>query len=397
MALVVGVVSAFFRMIFKPNIGPNDPSYYQWTFIFGVIPTIFIYYPYFVITAVKWGGGVGKLMLGQMIVDKDGGRISWREALLRYIVGFTVNTFTFGIGFLWAGFDKKKQGFHDKIAQTYVIRRPEGKSHKAKIGCLVVGLIFFFLLLILSFVAAAGEKKRKPSVPLPPTFPFQQEKSPFSHSPFQKKEVSPTRLLVPTSTPVSTIASAPKTEEFESASTVKQYLSKALEEAAKHNPNAHLFSIKSETTKATNGQSEEWDYWFRDADGEEGKELFIIIFKNGELNRGRCLAFCGFAKNADKGDISQKIVVDSGALFQTAWSQGANERAQFFTHKGTTFNLSYQSLPNEKRTEIVWQVEFNYEDKDGKMVSSFSVYLNPETGEVLDKTKVADLSDPRTF
>ncbi|HKF94921.1 MAG TPA: RDD family protein, partial [Gammaproteobacteria bacterium] len=35
-----------------------------------------------------------------------------------------------GLGFLWIAFDKRKQGWHDKLAATVVVR-PKGPRHGA--------------------------------------------------------------------------------------------------------------------------------------------------------------------------------------------------------------------------------------------------------------------------
>lgn len=39
-------------------------------------------------------------------------------------VGYLVNSFTMGIGYLLIAFTSKKQGLHDLIAKTYVGRLP---------------------------------------------------------------------------------------------------------------------------------------------------------------------------------------------------------------------------------------------------------------------------------
>jgi uncharacterized RDD family membrane protein YckC len=33
-----------------------------------------------------------------------------------------------GLGFIWIGFDPEKQGWHDKIAGTVVVKSPKGIS-----------------------------------------------------------------------------------------------------------------------------------------------------------------------------------------------------------------------------------------------------------------------------
>jgi uncharacterized RDD family membrane protein YckC len=69
----------------------------------------------------KSGQTIGKIVMGIKVVGKDGSRLTWGKALLRY-VGYIVSGIVASIGFLWVAFDRKRQGWHDKIASTYVIR-----------------------------------------------------------------------------------------------------------------------------------------------------------------------------------------------------------------------------------------------------------------------------------
>jgi uncharacterized RDD family membrane protein YckC len=41
--------------------------------------------------------------------------------LLRY-VGLIISIVIFFLGVIWAGFDRRKQGWHDKMAGTVVVR-----------------------------------------------------------------------------------------------------------------------------------------------------------------------------------------------------------------------------------------------------------------------------------
>jgi hypothetical protein len=61
-----------------------------------------------------------KFLFGQKVVGTDGELLSWGGALLRYF-GYIVSAVVLSIGFLWVAFDRKRQGWHDKIASTYVI------------------------------------------------------------------------------------------------------------------------------------------------------------------------------------------------------------------------------------------------------------------------------------
>lgn len=68
----------------------------------------------------------GKLMMGIYIVDADTlGQPSFGRLVLRYI-GYYISALPLLLGFFWAAFDKRKQGFHDKIARTVVIKMPSG-------------------------------------------------------------------------------------------------------------------------------------------------------------------------------------------------------------------------------------------------------------------------------
>jgi len=90
------------------------------------------------------GGTPGKLMLGLRIRNENGRFIGIPYAILRYL-GKIVSTIIIGIGYLMIAWDKRKQGLHDKIAGTFVLKEP-GVERKA---LTVIGIVLGFLLPIL--------------------------------------------------------------------------------------------------------------------------------------------------------------------------------------------------------------------------------------------------------
>jgi uncharacterized RDD family membrane protein YckC len=67
----------------------------------------------------------GKSALSLRVVDADtGGSLSLGQCIGRYL-GYFVSMIPLGLGLFWVGFDKKKQGWHDKLAKTVVIRTKE--------------------------------------------------------------------------------------------------------------------------------------------------------------------------------------------------------------------------------------------------------------------------------
>jgi uncharacterized RDD family membrane protein YckC len=63
----------------------------------------------------------GKMILGLRIIQASGDDMSFGAAFLRW-VGTLVSGLFLSLGYLWIAFDGKKQGWHDKIAATLVIR-----------------------------------------------------------------------------------------------------------------------------------------------------------------------------------------------------------------------------------------------------------------------------------
>jgi uncharacterized RDD family membrane protein YckC len=64
----------------------------------------------------------GKIAVGARIVDeRTGGRPSTGQLIGRYFA-YYVSIIPFGLGLLWVAFDSRKQGWHDKLAHTLVVR-----------------------------------------------------------------------------------------------------------------------------------------------------------------------------------------------------------------------------------------------------------------------------------
>ena len=68
------------------------------------------------------GQTVGMIPFGMQVVGvADGKKIDVVRGLLRY-VGIIISVIPLFLGLIWAAFDPRKQGWHDKIAGTVVVR-----------------------------------------------------------------------------------------------------------------------------------------------------------------------------------------------------------------------------------------------------------------------------------
>ena len=73
------------------------------------------------------GATPGKMAMSARIVDADTGEpLSATQSVIRY-VGYFVSFIPLGIGYLWIAFDRRKQGWHDKTANSVVVR-PLGRE-----------------------------------------------------------------------------------------------------------------------------------------------------------------------------------------------------------------------------------------------------------------------------
>ncbi len=62
----------------------------------------------------------GKMLFRLQVIGASGVPITTGTAFLRW-VGYLISGLFFFLGFLWVAFDRKKRGWHDKIAMTSVI------------------------------------------------------------------------------------------------------------------------------------------------------------------------------------------------------------------------------------------------------------------------------------
>ena len=67
------------------------------------------------------GATPGKIAIGAKIVDAETGGLPTTGRLVMRLLGCIVSALPLYLGFLWIAFDRRKQGWHDKIAGTVVI------------------------------------------------------------------------------------------------------------------------------------------------------------------------------------------------------------------------------------------------------------------------------------
>jgi uncharacterized RDD family membrane protein YckC len=86
-----------------------------------VVANVLIAAGYAIVMIGSRGQTIGMAAVGVMVVKTDGNPPDYAVAVIRYL-GTFVSALPCCLGYLWIAFDPNKQAWHDKIANTYVVR-----------------------------------------------------------------------------------------------------------------------------------------------------------------------------------------------------------------------------------------------------------------------------------
>ena len=87
-------------------------------YLFAGLILSLVYFTYF---HSATGQSIGKRLLKIKAIQTSGEPLNFKIAFIRW-GGYFISGLAMYLGFLWVLFDKNKQGWHDKIAGTYVVK-----------------------------------------------------------------------------------------------------------------------------------------------------------------------------------------------------------------------------------------------------------------------------------
>jgi eukaryotic-like serine/threonine-protein kinase len=115
---LVGIVMGI-AIVFTPESYAEIDQFYLISLWIGII----LKWLYFVMfESSKKQATFGKIMTGLMVTDLQGKRLSFKSANIRYLSKI-ISSILIYFGYFLAGWTKRKQALHDKIADTLVIRK----------------------------------------------------------------------------------------------------------------------------------------------------------------------------------------------------------------------------------------------------------------------------------
>ena len=115
---ILGILLLLFGVSFAPLLQNGIGELVQLVWLF----TIIINMVYFVLFTGYCGQTPGKMAVRIRVIRCDGHSISYGRAFFREVPGKFVSAVILGIGYLMVAFDDQKQGLHDRMADTYVIK-----------------------------------------------------------------------------------------------------------------------------------------------------------------------------------------------------------------------------------------------------------------------------------
>ncbi|MBN1573741.1 MAG: RDD family protein [Deltaproteobacteria bacterium] len=76
---------------------------------------------YFIVMHAVFGQTIGKMIMGIQVVRTDGGKVGPLISTVRFL-GYIISFVLLFFGFFWIIIDRERQGWHDMIADTVVIK-----------------------------------------------------------------------------------------------------------------------------------------------------------------------------------------------------------------------------------------------------------------------------------
>ena len=81
-----------------------------------------ISFGYYILLTTVFGATLGKMALGMKVVEESGQKAGFFRVLIRETIGKVVSAIILFLGYIWILFDGNRQGWHDKIGGTFVVK-----------------------------------------------------------------------------------------------------------------------------------------------------------------------------------------------------------------------------------------------------------------------------------
>ena len=118
-AIIVAAVTFILQAFPKAVWLGLDDAVFAIAVVVGATMSITVPLVYYIVLWMLAGQTIGKWLMGVRIIRTNGERLRFRDCVLR-LIGYLVSAILL-LGYLWILVDNRRQGFHDKIAHTFVV------------------------------------------------------------------------------------------------------------------------------------------------------------------------------------------------------------------------------------------------------------------------------------
>ncbi|MBI4091403.1 RDD family protein, partial [candidate division WWE3 bacterium] len=109
----------------------------------------------------RYGSTVGKMVAGLSVEHVDGSRLTYRQALFREYIAKMASASLLGLGYYWISRDPNRQGWHDMLSDTYVVRKNEAGWLAALAVFVVIIVVTLFSIAYFASSVAGNDNLKK--------------------------------------------------------------------------------------------------------------------------------------------------------------------------------------------------------------------------------------------
>ena len=123
MAMGIGGVLESIPHSQDPFVNGMPPAFFLFMMLCVALGVFGTWLYFALLESSEWQGTAGKRVLGLIVTDMAGQRVTFARATGRHFAKIVTSFIPLGIGYAMAGFTEKRQALHDMIASCLVLRR----------------------------------------------------------------------------------------------------------------------------------------------------------------------------------------------------------------------------------------------------------------------------------
>lgn len=126
--IMLSIISWLLSLVLVPFVGAADATNSNMLALIaggiGLVVFVILLFLQFIYFGYLWsksGQSLGMKVVHIKVLRRDGAGLSFWRGGFRGTLGYWISGLIFGLGFIWAAFDGRKEAWHDKLFDTTVV------------------------------------------------------------------------------------------------------------------------------------------------------------------------------------------------------------------------------------------------------------------------------------